>query len=305
MSEIVTVEEVFRKSEHTKADVEGEAELRKLSPLTVSCEIRETADSWILLTRKNQFGATASDPEAQAEATASVEEEKPGTVSQPPPLSGSLVLGPNEAFRQPILKAAARCRLEPSALACLIDAEAAKTRGVWDPNSQSSTSSAVGLTQFLRRTWLEQATKAGTHLNEVAKAQGFVDTSNRVIAGQEEPLLRLRLDAELSIIAAGDYAKQNLDFLLSQGFVTSSTTDDDKARLAYLAHHEGPGGAVSFLNKTIEEGRAEKLLKTNVGNTKAVARKQQHPTWCAAYIAWFDDYIDQKIQPQKFRASVA
>src|SRR5690606_28973798 len=64
----------------------------------------------------------------------------------------------NEAFREASLEASRRCGLAPSALAALIDAEAAKRPdGSWDPKSANPRSSARGLTQFLRATWIDMA----------------------------------------------------------------------------------------------------------------------------------------------------
>jgi hypothetical protein len=205
-----------------------------------------------------------------------------------------LKLGPNEIYRDDLEFAATRTGFDAAALAALIDAEAAKLpNGQWNKDSAAPSSSAVGLTQFLEATWLDRARKLGSYLNEQAKAAGLLE------ADQRTALLALRTVARVSITTAAEFANDNLAILAKAGFTPAS--DDEKARLAYLAHHEGAGGARSFLAQTIGEARAQKLLETNVAG-QAAGLHAQHGTWEAAYRAWLNGYIAKKIQPQRFRA---
>lgn len=227
----------------------------------------------------------------------------------PPPAPSAappaLALGKNEAYRTQILLASKRTGLDPAAVASIIDAEAAKTpEGVWDSDSAAQTSSARGLTQFLKGTWLEMARKPGTLLNQRAKEQGLIGQDNKVVSGKQEELLKLRNNPELSIITGAEYAKSNLDYLHKQNLIPAGATDDEKARLAYIAHHEGPDGARKLLNNTLDEKKAEQLLKTNVGEKKAEELKAEGAetgSWAKAYKDWLMDYTEKKIVPDRFR----
>lgn len=208
---------------------------------------------------------------------------------------------PNERFRGALLEAAKRCMVAPSALAAVIDAEAAKKPdGGWDPNSANPRSSARGLTQFLSATWLDMACRGGTFLNELARSKGFLDGAGKPLSARLADLLDLRFDAKASIITAADFAKQNLAFLERSGCIAPGCGDDEKARFAYLAHHEGAGGARDFLKGTLAEARAERLLRVNAGS-KASSLRNQHGSWRSAYVAFLNAYIDRKIRPERFR----
>jgi hypothetical protein len=211
-----------------------------------------------------------------------------------------LKLGPNEQCRSAIEFAAQRTGLDPAALAALIDAEAAKLpSGVWDANSAAQSSSAVGLTQFLAATWREMALRPTTLLHEEATAQDYIDPETNAIQ-DDSALLELRRDPRLSITTAAEYARANLDYLSANGI--DAADEDDEARLAYLAHHEGPQGARRFIEGTIGEAHAQHLLATNVGSSKADTLRAAATSWETAYKTWLDGYISAKIQPSRFRA---
>jgi hypothetical protein len=198
-----------------------------------------------------------------------------------PPNGGNLQLGANSVFQNEILEAATACGMDPAGLAALIDAEAAKLRdGTWNKNSANPTSTAVGLTQFLKGSWIDMAKRSQSTLHQAAQAQGFIDANNRIL--NEAALLALRTDPRLSIMSAAEYAATNLRFVMSRnpppnyrGFYDPGTSDG-KMRLAYLCHHEGPGGALTYL-------RGGKP---------------------ATYVDFLDGYIDRKIVPSRFRSSV-
>jgi LysM repeat protein len=174
--------------------------------------------------------------------------------------------------------------------------------GTWDPASAATTSSALGLTQFLKKTWLEQAETPGTYLNRVAKERGFVGEDGQVVPEKTAELLALRTDATLSIVAAADYGRGNLDALDKRGLVAAGISDDEKAKLMYLAHHEGLAGAASILNGTLGEARAAELLEANVVNaSRRKALIDEHGSAASAYKAWLLGYIDAQIQPARYR----
>jgi LysM repeat protein len=171
----------------------------------------------------------------------------------------------------------------------------------WDPTAVNAQSKATGLTQFLKGTWLDQARRPGTYLNQVAREKGYVDDKNRLVAGMADELLALRTDPTLSIVAAAEYGKANLAVLDAKGLVPAGATDDEKARLMYLAHHEGSAGAVAVLNGTLGDERAKLLLSQNVGEKTREALVKEHGSEAKAYIAWLNAYIDAHIQPERFR----
>jgi LysM repeat protein len=178
----------------------------------------------------------------------------------------------------------------------------AEMSGTWDPASAATSSSALGLTQFLKKTWLEQAETPGTYLNKVAKERGLVGEDGLVVPEKTADVLALRTDPTLSIVAAADYGRSNLDALDQRGLVAAGISDDEKAKLMYLAHHEGLAGAASILNGTLSEARATELLEANVlSASRSKDLIDEHGSAAKAYKAWLLGYIDAQIQPARYR----
>lgn len=138
------------------------------------------------------------------------------------------------------------------------------SRSCRTPNSKASTSSASGLTQFLDATWLEQACRPSTYLNQTAKENGFVGGDNKVVLTRRSALLNLRFDPILSIVAAEEYGLFNLNELEKAGSIEDDLGDDEKA---YLAHHEGLAGAKAYIANTASYSFAK--LATQVGQPQA------------------------------------
>lgn len=211
--------------------------------------------------------------------------------------AADLSLGSNAIYRDYLLEASTRTGMDPAALAAIVDAEAAKKKGVWDPASENATTGAKGLTQFVARTWRDMAMKKGSLLNEEAKARGLVDKNNKI--ADDEALLELRADPRLSVVTAAEYAKANVAHLGS--LVPAGATDDQKAWYAYVAHHEGPTGAAAFLTDTKTEASSKKSLEANRPND-AEDLAEEYGSYKDAYHAWFTEYSTTKIQPGKFRS---
>ncbi|SEI01823.1 Putative peptidoglycan binding domain-containing protein [Methylobacterium sp. 275MFSha3.1] len=214
---------------------------------------------------------------------------------------GNLVLGPNEIYRSFLIEAEIRTEIDAAAIAALINAEAAKLpNGQWNKDSQAGTSSAAGLTQFLASTWLGEAKKAQTLLNECGRAKGLLTAANAIVAGREAELLALRFDPRLSIVAAAEYGLFNLNALIKTGIVADEIGDDEKARFIYLAHHEGLGGAQAFLKGTKVYSFSD--FATQVGQSKAQALvNAANGNTTLAYRTWLNGYLDRNIQPSRYR----
>lgn len=245
-------------------------------------------------------------PQQQSQQPPQQQSQQP---AQKPPQNGApcVKLGKNQKYKPAILEASKRTGVAPSAIAAMIDAEAAKTStGEWNPNSKATTSSAQGLTQFLNGTWKEMAMRPDTALHKAALDAGYIRPQGKgfeVVPGKQDELLGMRTNADMSIIAGAEYAKGNLDGLEKAGFITDKTTDDEKARLAYLAHHEGLGGAKDFLRGTIPEARATELLKANVGEKRAAELIARDGSAKAAYTKWLNGYMDKKIVPDRYKCT--
>lgn len=215
-----------------------------------------------------------------------------------------LVLGPNAIYQDSLMTAAARAGIDAAALAALIDAEAAKLAGgLWNANSKAPKSTAVGLTQFLEDTWIGEARRRSTLLNERARSLGLVDAANAVVAGQKQRLLDLRFDPELSIVAAAEYGRANLDALVAAGLVEDGLGDDERARFIYLAHHEGLAGAKAFLTNKASYSYSDIVRQVGNENKARVLVDKAGGDTTAAYRSWLEAYMDEKIRPSDFRTS--
>lgn len=213
---------------------------------------------------------------------------QPPTDGQTPPVMprGELRLGVNEEYREALLLAERRTGIDAAALAGVIDAEAAKDRetGRWLPDSQASTSSARGLTQFTDDTWVAQARIRGSYLNETALQRGFISpTDNGYEVLDRTALLALRDDPTLSIVSAAEHGRDNLARLERNGFLPANLSDDEKAKYMYYAHHEGYAGATRHLtdSRTADENAARRVLETN----RAVVR--------ARYGTTVDEFVER------------
>lgn len=218
------------------------------------------------------------------------------------PNDDDLKLGPNNTYRQWVKLAAQRAGLIPQAVAAVMNAEAAKDKaGKWKEDSKSPSSSATGMTQFLDGSWVAEAVRSGTYLNNKARKEGwlkqdekggwcFVKQDGTLVSGPGldrklmklvtgkrtasdrnlQKLLNLRHEAEFAIMAAMDYAKANLDSLSAKGYAISSLNDTERARIMYLCHHLGLADATHFIQNTIpeedvfaEDKNGKKRLKQN------------------------------------------
>lgn len=217
---------------------------------------------------------------------------------------GNLSLGINAGYTAAIREASQRTGIAPQAVAAIINAEAAKDRsGRWQADSRSSMSSATGLTQFLSGTWLGEARRAGSLLNQEARALGLVDANNRVTS--ESRLLALRTDPRLSILAGADFARTNLAALQRAGVMPAGASPGAIAKYAYLAHHEGAGGAIRFLRGDMAYVPRSTFDANVPRSEQASYLRQAGGDMGQAYRNWLSDYMDRSIDIRRFMADPA
>lgn len=204
----------------------------------------------------------------------------------------------NEPFRKYIIAAAAAHGLTPQSLAAMIHAEAAKVEGVWQEKSnQSSPTKAQGLAQFFGAAWKDVFADESSLINK--DGQNWTETQ----------LLSKRLDARYAIDAAATYAKLNLkNFAKKTKYAVDGLPPEDKAKLAYLLHHEGLKGALRLvgIGDPLSRDAAQSLLEQQLGTSKKsqekiaelLERYNKDPR--AAYKGWLLGYTDAKINVNSF-----
>lgn len=230
---------------------------------------------------------------------------QPAAPIQLPPASAStgvdpVRLGANARHADALTRAADRTGIPASAIAAIVDAEAAKDHaGRWNAYSRNPRSSAAGLGQFLSGTWKGMAETRGTWLNATAARHGWLDARGQVRAEARSQLLALRYDPAASIETTADYAQANLNRLRRAG-VPTAADETDIARNAYLAHHLGAGDAARFLKTGLEDAHARTLLRAQIGSARADRAIANAGDASAAHRAWLVSYVNRKIQPERF-----
>lgn len=215
-------------------------------------------------------------------------------------VASGLALGANTRFAPALAMAEARTGIPATALAAIVDAEAAKGHdGSWNVMSRNPRSSAAGLGQFLSGTWEHLAETSGTWLNQLASERGWLDGRGQVLPGARSALLAMRYDGQASILGVADLAKVNLSRLEQSG-IRVHTDAETLAKSAYLTHHLGLGDARKFLAGGIEPGRARMLLAAQIGGGAADQRIAAAGSATQAHRQWLLGFIDRRIRPEQF-----
>ncbi|MBF7693313.1 peptidoglycan DD-metalloendopeptidase family protein [Acinetobacter pollinis] len=232
-----------------------------------------------------------------------------------------IIIPENEKYRGYIFAAAKRHNLTPHSLAALINAEAAKLndRGEWNPKSKAPPpGTAAGLTQFLDGTWLGMAADPNSLVGQYVATKypnvkpkdlsAFLKKNSHI----KQQVLDLRFNPEMSIDAAGAYARANLKGL--QKYVPSVGQLQDAealAKLAYLLHHEGLAETKTIIKDNLTETRAYELLNTQLVYTnkktkelvtkrRDILLKRYHNDPIKAYKSWLMGYVNDNIRIQIF-----
>ena len=115
-----------------------------------------------------------------------------------------------------------------------------------NPNAQASTSSASGLFQFIKSTWLKMVKDHGAQYglsheaNAITEKNGQLQVSDPAL---REKILNMRHDPVLSSVMAAEFTKENKDYLDASVGGTVGSTE------LYMAHFLGASGASTFLKK--------------------------------------------------------
>jgi hypothetical protein len=117
----------------------------------------------------------------------------------------------------------------------------------FDPNAQASSSSATGLFQFTKQTWLRTLKDHGDQYG-LSNYTDHISVDSNGVAHVSDPtwrqaILNLRKDPQVSAEMAGELDKENLASLKSTVGGKIGPTD------LYMAHFLGAGGASDFLNE--------------------------------------------------------
>lgn len=251
-------------------------------------------------------GGQEAEPSGAARGGAAVEGSRaPVIEAEPlwPQPEEATSLRANAKYQGIVEAAARRTGLPASALAAIVDAEAGKLKGgEWNPFSRNPRSSAAGLGQFLSGTWVSEAERPGSFLNNLSRQQGWLDPGGKVLPGARHQLLSQRYDARTSIEATADYARHNLERLDKFG-ISVARTPSALSHTAYLAHHLGLADAKRFLGAGIPEGRARQLLAAQIGPENAASRINRTGSATAAHREWLTGYVARQVKPQHFAAA--
>ena len=117
----------------------------------------------------------------------------------------------------------------------------AKLESSLDPSASAGTSSAAGLYQFTRGTWLQTLDRHGAS-HGLDWAGAAIEGGRVQDPGMRAQIMALRYDADASALMAAELANDNKAEL-----TTTLGREPDAAEL-YLAHFLGIGGAQQFLS---------------------------------------------------------
>jgi hypothetical protein len=140
----------------------------------------------------------------------------------------------------------------------------AKIESGLNTDAKAGTSSASGLFQFTKGTWLKVVADHGAAAGLPSEAAAL--SRGSVSPAYEKQILDLRNNADISAQMAVHYAVDNAKALKAQGINVTGPTD------LYLAHFLGSGGAAKFLNglKNNPDGPAANALPDAAGANKSI-----------------------------------
>jgi hypothetical protein len=152
----------------------------------------------------------------------------------------------------------------------------------FNPNAQAPTSSARGLYQFTKDTWLKVIESHGDEAGLTREASAL--RSGMTTPDDRQKILDLRNNPEISARMAAHYALDNARALQAQGVQVKGPTE------LYLAHFLGSGGAAKFLNgmRDNPNAPAASLLPAAAQANKTIFFSNGAPVTLAAIYERFD-----------------
>ncbi|MDG9799834.1 M23 family metallopeptidase, partial [Acinetobacter johnsonii] len=227
----------------------------------------------------------------------------------------------NEKYRRIIINAAKKYNLAPQALAAKINAEAGTKRGSqeWNAQARASTSSAVGLTQFLSGTWYEictRSTYSDTLLQKHVIKKKLISNFQENMAlklisvKDKEKLKALGTDPTFSVDSAAAYARANIDIVTNIYRKVDSLEPSDLAKVGYVAHHDGPTGFGKIIEATNDSSwsklQGQVCSKDSPNCSTLQNYKERFSNGRDAYRWWLcTEYTDAKINVNRFTLSPA
>ena len=158
----------------------------------------------------------------------------------------------------------------------------AKVESGFNPTAQAPTSSARGLFQFTKDTWLKVVEQHGEEAGLSREASSL--RSGMTTPDDRQRILDLRNNPEISTRMAAHFAVDNARALQAQGVQVKGATD------LYLAHFLGSSGAAKFLNGLRENPNAPaaSLLPAAANANKSIFYANGAPVSLAAIYERFD-----------------
>lgn len=152
----------------------------------------------------------------------------------------------------------------------------------FNPTAQAPTSSARGLYQFTKDTWLKVIEQHGEEAGLTREASAL--RSGMTTPDDRQRILDLRNNPEISARMAAHFALDNARALQAQGVHVKGPTE------LYLAHFLGSGGAAKFLNglKDNPNAPAASLLPAAAQANKSIFFSNGAPVTLAAIYERFD-----------------
>ena len=175
----------------------------------------------------------------------------------------------------------------------------AKIESGLNSQAKAGTSSASGLFQFTRDTWLKVVEQHGNDMGLSNEASTL--KSGTATAADRQRILDMRTNPDISSRMAASYAIDNARALQVQGHKVTGPTD------LYLAHFLGSGGAAKFLTAMKENPNAPaaSILPAAANANKTIFYSGGAPTSLGDIYQRFAKHFDSSAPASKKSVQVA
>jgi len=175
----------------------------------------------------------------------------------------------------------------------------AKVESGLNPHAKAGTSSATGLFQFTKDTWLKVIEQHGDAMGLSSEASSL--RNGMATAADRQKILDLRNNPAISAQSAAHYAIDNTKALQARGHQITGPTD------LYLAHFLGSGGAAKFLAGMQENPNAPaaSALPSAANANKSIFYKDGSPSSFSDIYQRFAKRFDGNTAPSKNAVQLA